>query len=199
MQTRCTRWERPVALIGCGVLLALAACGADGLTGNGELPPQVPDPSDVQTPAGALSLYAGALVRLRGVVGSYDGTSYVLASGMLTDRRRGKGRCPYASRMDRGRLTRFERPFSGRRARTIIRVLWNIIRSVLVMAAVAMTFLEAMLTLPVISSPLAADARDDDFDMWLAFMPWTVGLWLVTGVLIFRGVRRNRTVDRVKP
>jgi hypothetical protein len=35
--------------------------------------------------------------------------------------------------------------------------------------------------------------------MWLAFMPWTVGLWLVTGVLIFRGVRRNRTVDRVKP
>ena len=69
----------------------------------------------------------------------------------------------------------------------------------LVMAAVAMTFLEAMLTLPVISSPLAADARDDDFDMWLAFMPWTVGLWLVTGVLIFRGVRRNRTVDRVKP
>ena len=54
-------------------------------------------------------------------------------------------------------------------------------------------------TLPVISSPLAADARDDDFDMWLAFMPWTVGLWLVTGVLIFRGVRRNRTVDRVKP
>jgi hypothetical protein len=69
-------------------VLLLAACSPDKLLGNENLPPDVPDPTDTQTPEGALTAYYGSLVQLRTALGGESGVSamsYIPISGLLTD------------------------------------------------------------------------------------------------------------------
>jgi hypothetical protein len=83
-----SRWGSARRVIGAASVLLLAACSPDKLLGNENLPPDVPDPADTQTPEGALSAYYGSLVQLRTALGGQSGTaawSYVPISGLLTD------------------------------------------------------------------------------------------------------------------
>jgi hypothetical protein len=57
-----SRWGSARRVIGVAGVLLLAACSPDKLLGNENLPPDVPDPADTQTPEGALSAYYGSLV-----------------------------------------------------------------------------------------------------------------------------------------
>jgi starch-binding outer membrane protein, SusD/RagB family len=61
-----------------------AACSPDKLLGNQQLPPDVPDPAQTHTPAGALAAYNGAIVQLRTAFGG-DANSFVPLGGLLTD------------------------------------------------------------------------------------------------------------------
>ena len=63
---------------------ALASCSPENLVGNAPLPPDVPDPAQTHTAAGALEAYRGALLLFRSAVGG-DGNSMVPISGLLTD------------------------------------------------------------------------------------------------------------------
>jgi len=72
-----------------GLLFVVAAggvsgCAPDRLLGNKSLPPDVPDPAQTATPAGALAAYRGALVELRTAVGG-DIMSFIPVTGLLTD------------------------------------------------------------------------------------------------------------------
>jgi hypothetical protein len=62
----------------------LWSCSPENLVNNAPLPPDVPDPTQTQTPAGAIASYRGALLQLRSAfAGNPD--SYVPVSGLLTD------------------------------------------------------------------------------------------------------------------
>ncbi|MBX6331936.1 MAG: hypothetical protein IRY91_08815 [Gemmatimonadaceae bacterium] len=83
--TMCTfDWRRPARTLGVVALLAavttLAACAPDRVLGNGQLPPNVPDPAATRTPEGALNAYRGTLVELRRFV-----SDAVLTSGLVSD------------------------------------------------------------------------------------------------------------------
>jgi len=62
----------------------LASCSPERLVGNVPLPPDVPDPAQTHTPAGAVEAYRGALLLFRTAVGG-DQYSMVPVSGLLTD------------------------------------------------------------------------------------------------------------------
>jgi len=62
----------------------LASCSPESLVGNAPLPPDVPDPAQTHTPAGAVEAYHGALQLFRSAVGG-DQNSMVPVSGLLTD------------------------------------------------------------------------------------------------------------------
>jgi hypothetical protein len=63
---------------------ALASCSPESLVGNAPLPPDVPDPAQTHTAAGAVEAYRGALLLFRTAVGG-DEYSMVPVSGLLTD------------------------------------------------------------------------------------------------------------------
>jgi hypothetical protein len=75
-----------LALLALGIAAgcALASCSPENLVGNAPLPPDVPDPGQTHTPAGAVEAYRGALLLFRSAVGG-DGNSMVPISGLLTD------------------------------------------------------------------------------------------------------------------
>jgi starch-binding outer membrane protein, SusD/RagB family len=69
-------------------------CSPDRVLGNQSLPPDVPDPAQTATPAGALAAYRGALVQLRTAFGggaNADGASFIPVTGLLTDELRAAG------------------------------------------------------------------------------------------------------------
>jgi starch-binding outer membrane protein, SusD/RagB family len=66
------------------VVTALSSCSPEKLVGNAPLPPDVPDPAQTHTPAGALAAYRGALLLFRTAVGG-DANSMIPISGLLTD------------------------------------------------------------------------------------------------------------------
>ena len=80
------------AKIGAAALLALAiaaacalaSCSPESLVGKAPLPPDVPDPSQAHTAAGAVDAYHGSLQLFRSAVGG-DANSMVPVSGLLTD------------------------------------------------------------------------------------------------------------------
>ncbi|MBX6331118.1 MAG: hypothetical protein IRY91_04655 [Gemmatimonadaceae bacterium] len=66
----------------------LAGCSPDNLLGTQQLPPDVPDPAQTHTPAGALAAYRGALQQFRTSFGGADamgGNSFVPVTGLFTD------------------------------------------------------------------------------------------------------------------
>jgi len=63
---------------------ALASCSPENLVGNAQLPPDVPDPGQTHTAAGAVEAYRGALLLFRSAVGG-DPNSMVPVSGLLAD------------------------------------------------------------------------------------------------------------------
>lgn len=63
---------------------ALFACSPEKLVGNAPLPPDVPDPGQTHTPAGALATYRGALLLFRNAVGG-DPNSAIPIGGLLSD------------------------------------------------------------------------------------------------------------------
>lgn len=84
------RLHLPRAARACWPLFAglVVSCSPGGIVGQGELPPDVPDPASIQTPDGATAAYRGALVTFQdafGGHGSTTGDAYVLSSGLLTD------------------------------------------------------------------------------------------------------------------
>jgi starch-binding outer membrane protein, SusD/RagB family len=80
---------RPAPRSASGALLllllagALASCSPEVLLGTQQLPPDVPDPAQTKTPAGALAAYRGALLQLRTAVGGDNG--FIPMSGLFTD------------------------------------------------------------------------------------------------------------------
>lgn len=82
--------EARAVVRGCAVALllvlatALAGCSPESLAGNAKLPPDVPDPAEAATPAGAMAAYRGALVQLKLAFGG-DFDSFVPVTGLLSD------------------------------------------------------------------------------------------------------------------
>jgi hypothetical protein len=77
-----------VGLLAVVAASGLSGCAPDRLLGDKSLPPDVPDPAQAATPAGALAAYRGALTELRNAVGgsaSGGNSSYIPVSGLLTD------------------------------------------------------------------------------------------------------------------
>lgn len=72
------------AFLALAASVSLSSCSPEKLVGNAPLPPDVPDPAQTHTPAGALAAYRGALLLFRTAVGG-DATSMIPMSGMLTD------------------------------------------------------------------------------------------------------------------
>jgi hypothetical protein len=68
------------ALLGLGAM----ACSPERVVGDAKLPPDIPDPTAVETPAGAVSAYYGALAHFHSAFGG-EGGSFVSASGILAD------------------------------------------------------------------------------------------------------------------
>jgi hypothetical protein len=64
--------------------VAVASCSPEKLVGNAPLPPDVPDPAQTRTPAGALAAYRGAILLFRTAAGG-DPSSMIPISGLLTD------------------------------------------------------------------------------------------------------------------
>jgi hypothetical protein len=71
-------------MIAITVSCVLASCTPENLVGNAPLPPDVPDPGQTHTAAGALQSYRGALLFFRLAVGG-DQSSVVPITGLLTD------------------------------------------------------------------------------------------------------------------
>ncbi len=65
-------------------LSLLMACSPDKLVGSADLPNQVVDPAQTESPQGALTTYFGTLTMLRKVMAT-QGRGYVLMSGQLSD------------------------------------------------------------------------------------------------------------------
>jgi tetratricopeptide (TPR) repeat protein len=66
----------------------LAGCSPESVVGNGQLPPDTPDPAATRTTAGALAAYHGTLIDLRQVYGrsgSPSSDAFVVVSGLLSD------------------------------------------------------------------------------------------------------------------
>ncbi|HEX6536183.1 MAG TPA: hypothetical protein VF041_16450, partial [Gemmatimonadaceae bacterium] len=72
------------ALLLCMLVGGAGACSPDSLLGDKPLPPDVPDPTQTHTAAGAVAAYHGALVALRYAFAG-RGESFVPVSGLLTD------------------------------------------------------------------------------------------------------------------
>lgn len=70
--------------LAAGFLGMVSGCSPDKLVGHASLPPNVIDPAQAETPAGARGAYRTALALLRDVVGSAD-SSYVVISGQFAD------------------------------------------------------------------------------------------------------------------
>ncbi|HEU4642607.1 MAG TPA: hypothetical protein VFS44_09140 [Gemmatimonadaceae bacterium] len=84
---RRTRAGTRGARFGLAVFLAaatLSGCSPEKLAGNDQLPPNVPDPGQTATPAGAIAAYHSAIVQLRTAFGGHD-NSFVPVTGLLTD------------------------------------------------------------------------------------------------------------------
>lgn len=71
-------------VVGFLIACELAACSPDQVIGNTPLPPDVPDPAETQTPAGAMAAYRGTLVQFRMVFGG-DPYSFIPVAGLVTD------------------------------------------------------------------------------------------------------------------
>jgi len=71
------------ALLGSILALVLGSCSPGTVLGNDALPPDVPDPTHVQTPDGALAIYRGAISQFGQAFGGHDGD--ILSGGILTD------------------------------------------------------------------------------------------------------------------
>jgi tetratricopeptide (TPR) repeat protein len=61
-----------------------SACSPEKLLGDKALPPDVPDPKEAATPAGALAAYRGAIMQLRSAFGGNE-ASFIPVTGLLTD------------------------------------------------------------------------------------------------------------------
>ena len=72
------------ALLLCLLAGGVGACSPDRVLGDKPLPPDVPDPTQTHTAAGAIAAYHGALVTLRNAFAGNE-QSYVPVSGLLTD------------------------------------------------------------------------------------------------------------------
>jgi tetratricopeptide (TPR) repeat protein len=79
-------WVRaPLAvLLLCLLVGGASACSPDRLLGDKPLPPDVPDPTQTHTAAGAIAAYHGALVALRHAFAG-DPASFIPVTGLLTD------------------------------------------------------------------------------------------------------------------
>jgi hypothetical protein len=73
-----------IALVIFVLTISAEACSPEKLLGDQSLPPDVPDPAQTHTPAGALASYVGALTQLRSAFGG-DVNSFIPISGLLTD------------------------------------------------------------------------------------------------------------------
>jgi hypothetical protein len=79
----CTPTSRRIllhAVVLCGVL---AGCSADGILGSNTLPPDVPDPAQTKTPAGALAAYRGAVGQFAKAFGGRVGVA--IPTAVLSD------------------------------------------------------------------------------------------------------------------
>lgn len=72
------------ALVALTASAVLSSCSPEKLVGDAPLPPDVPDPGQTHTPAGALAAYRGAILLFRTAVGG-DANSMIPVSGLLTD------------------------------------------------------------------------------------------------------------------
>ena len=61
--------------------VAVASCSPEKLVGNAPLPPDVPDPAQTRTPAGALAAYRGAILLFRTAVGGDPSSMIPSATG----------------------------------------------------------------------------------------------------------------------
>jgi hypothetical protein len=80
--------SRSLALVLPLLAGTLAGCSPDSLLGTQQLPPDVPDPAQTHTPAGALAAYRGALQQFRVAFGGADaggGVSFIPVTGLFTD------------------------------------------------------------------------------------------------------------------
>jgi hypothetical protein len=68
----------------CAMLGMIASCSPENLVGDAQLPPDVPDPGQTHTAAGAMQAYRGALLLFRVAVAG-DERSVVPVTGLLTD------------------------------------------------------------------------------------------------------------------
>ncbi len=75
---------RPAIAMGALLASSMAACSPERVVSDAKLPPDIPDPTAVQTPAGALSAYRGTIGQFQDAFGG-AGTSYIVTSGILAD------------------------------------------------------------------------------------------------------------------
>ena len=99
----------------------------------------------------------------------------------------------YDARVDRAGAARAQQLLHSRVARVVGRVLRIAAVCVLVLAVASATLLELVLTLLVKVGTGVYTGEDSDHAMWLALMPWTIGLWVVVVSLVVRQVHRHRT------
>ena len=84
MSIRTIRTLGAAAMFVLAASAALAACSPEKLVGDAPLPPDVPDPGQTHTAAGALSAYRGSLLLFRDAVGG-DANSLIPVAGLLSD------------------------------------------------------------------------------------------------------------------
>lgn len=71
-------------VLALSLIAGVGGCSPDRLLGDQPLPPDVPDPAQTHTAAGALASYRGALVQLRTAFGGND-DAFIPVTGLLTD------------------------------------------------------------------------------------------------------------------
>lgn len=72
-------------ITGLSLLLVATACSLSDLVST-KTPSGVTDPKSVETPAGAIDRYKGAMFRFRTVYGGFNnGSAYILVNGLLSD------------------------------------------------------------------------------------------------------------------
>ena len=85
---RCTRDSAAraatFALLAVTLASLLWSCSPESLVSDAPLPPNVPDPTQTQTPAGAMASYVGAVLQLRTAFGG-DPNSMIPVTGLFTD------------------------------------------------------------------------------------------------------------------
>ncbi|HEV3172312.1 MAG TPA: hypothetical protein VGZ32_18340 [Actinocrinis sp.] len=95
--------------------------------------------------------------------------------------------------MDRAGFAQDPCSLHGRVPRGMARALRIAALSAFIAGLAVMTFLESALTLLIQGGPDSYTGEDSDYAAWRAFMPWTIGLWIVAVALVVHRVRRRRS------